>query len=154
MIVVNVLEQSTSIYDIEHTETMDYLEIVKKAFEMKGIPYEEVGPNTLATNLSNGRVFFVMCIGDEIEIGLSHPDFYNRIDSRRATIAGRKSVAGIKHIEYSGAHGEPMFGTAVKADDASAPEIATVLEDMLNDLNKAMDGFDRLLRLRQETNKI
>lgn len=133
---------------------MDYFEIVKKAFEMKEIPYEEMGANTLATNLSNGRMFFVVCIGDEIDIGLSHPDFYNRIDARRATIAGRKSVSGIKHIEYSGTHGEPMFGTAVKADEASAPEIATVIEEMLNDLNRAMDRFDLLLRLRQETNKI
>lgn len=133
---------------------MDCFEMVKKAFEIKGIPYEEAGTDTLATNLTNGRMFFVMCVGDELEIGLSHPNFYKRIDARRATIAGRKSVSDIEHVEYRGTYGEPVFGTAVKAIDATVPEIATVLEDMLDDLNEAMDRFDRALHLRQETNKI
>lgn len=127
---------------------MDCFEIVKKAFELKNIPYENIGGSTLATNLPNGRTFFVMCINDEIEIGLSRTNYYKRIDARRTTIAGRKSVSGIDHIEYNGTHGEPMFGTAIKAIDATVPEMSKALDDLLKNLNDAMDNFDKYLHLR------
>lgn len=130
------------------TDTMDNLEAVKAVFESWGSEYEVMGGNTIAVSLPDQRMFFVMCIGDQIELGLCRPDFYKRMDARRMTLAGRKAASKHPHIEFNGSGREPMFGTALESDGASVPEMSVAMKDLLKAMVDAMDEFDRALRIR------
>lgn len=127
---------------------MDNLDAVKAVFESWDTKYEVLGGNTVAVTLPDQRMFFVMCVGDEIELGLCRPDFYKRMDARRMTLAGRKASSRHPHVEFNGSGREPMFGTALQCENANVPEMSVAMKDLLKSMVEAMDEFDRALRIR------
>ena len=128
---------------------MDNIEAVKAVFDSWDAAYDEMGGNTLAVTLPDNRMFFVMCVGDVIELGLCRPDFYKRMDARRMTLAGRKAAAKHPHIDFNGSGREPMFGAALESDSTtSVPEMSVAMKGLLKDMVEAMDEFDKALRIK------
>lgn len=127
---------------------MDNLEAVKAVFESWDSEYELMGNNTVAVTLPDQRMFFVMCVDNQIELGLCRPEFYKRMDARRMTLAGRKAASRHQHVEFNGSGREPMFGTALEVDNANVPEMSVAMKDLLKSMVEAMDDFDRALRIR------
>lgn len=115
-----------------------------------GLPLEERENGNFSTMVGDGRVLSTGFVLESIRMTLMKPGYYARADRRKTTLNGRKA-AEANNVKYEQSLREPMFSVYIVLDDSNPEELKGAMEEILEDLQKAMDDFDDLMLRRKRT---
>jgi hypothetical protein len=129
---------------------MEYRSAVRNVLIEWGLPMEERDNGNFSTMVGGGRVLSTGFVMGSIRMVLMKPGFYARADRRKTTLNGRKA-AEKNNVKYEQSLREPMFSVYLVLEDSNPEELKCAMEEVLIDLQKAMDSFDDLMMHRKPT---
>lgn len=145
-----MISTGPSASDEDGFDTMEYRNAVRNILIDWGYPIEEKENGDFASLVGGGRVLSTGFVMKSVRMTLLKPGFYARADRRKTTLAGRKA-AEANNVKYEQSLREPMFTIYLVFDESNPEEMKGAMEEVLADLQKAMDDFDDLMMHRKKT---